>query len=1055
MDAERAFGEQQEREHPHRFGGPESSSGAKNGGINGSDGSGTRGSEGTKSQRSGRSKGSNASPRKEDLPGLVHRFRGANGEYNPYGQFFPAPPEPPRPPGFWPWMQSQELKTMSSPVPQYFARRVSHMNYKGWVEGPVDVEPKVVSLDLIEKGIHPLRIATGFEKACEVAVKKVEEIAKVIDIQADDRAALRKAASTALGSKVVSSRKDQLAKISVDAVLAMRHGRESRSLSCRGRSYSPRSGYARRAEPRRSYPRHSYPRRSYRRSYSRQSYSRRSYSPPRDYQERRSPCRRESRSCSRSRSRDSRAKRRSRRRRSQRTPKMPNGSAPFMPPMGSMPFPMMFPPLWSWAAMQAQSEMQGRAETNKRQERKRPARSRSASANPPGSCNDSVLVKRNLMGRVIGKGGSVIKGIRQDSGARVDAEDRDEDHCEFRINGTEEQVQRAKAMIREQVEKVGLERPLGDQIEAHPILAKKKHQKKDHYDILQISRSANLHDIRQAFRSRALATHPDRLVQRLKRQPSDEETKKAVESYQEVLEAFDLLSDQDARNIYDAQSGPPSGQADADADDAIAGDAGKERHEVDARFFLHNWISRWQEISLDQPSKTLICLRTLLTGGDDPPEDSRMTTEQLDPCMFARACGYEVQVTWSNFVVATPTTTSLSQAIAWRAALTALRHTAQRRQNGSKSERPLLQSELKMLLEMQPDIRVMFRFRVNLQKVQVQTASSKKAASKKKKPSARTGTVAKLTLFTPRLELAVEMKNSLLKVQSKREFDKLMEQHKNTIAWEKKKAKSYLDKLLPEINKTLFSRLICAEEQALPRSEKRGSTGTGAGAPSQKFCDTLGLTTSSAINRAVTTLQEVPIQERSRRLKVLLAKPRALTAPPLKVQRAIQRPEGPRRASGKSRWTCTVLPQETMAMIIALLPFFDLAKCRAASKSLLSMSRDSLWLRCRRISCPMEPTFLGGFKKYRTGRIYYRTSVLDMSIRFLQQPEIMCTVEQLNLENMSGKDVAERLHRCLKEMKHLQEVVLPSTGWCDHKTLLRLKNLLSQRGINHSIAKIR
>lgn len=57
---------------------------------------------------------------------------------------------------------------------------------------------------------------------------------------------------------------------------------------------------------------------------------------------------------------------------------------------------------------------------------------------------------------------------------------------------------------------------------------------------------------------------------------------------------------------------------------------------------------------------------------------------------------------------------------------------------------------------------------------------------------------------------------------------------------------------------------------------------------------------------------EVPIQERSRRLKVLLAKPRSLTAPPLEVQRAIQRPEGPRRASGKSRWTCTVLPQEAM-----------------------------------------------------------------------------------------------------------------------------------------------
>lgn len=71
---------------------------------------------------------------------------------------------------------------------------------------------------------------------------------------------------------------------------------------------------------------------------------------------------------------------------------------------------------------------------------------------------------------------------------------------------------------------------------------------------------------------------------------------------------------------------------------------------------------------------------------------------------------------------------------------------------------------------------------------EVQTASSKKAASKKQKALAKTATVAKVTLFTPRLELAVEMKNSLMKVQSKRELDKLMEQHKNTIAWEKKKA---------------------------------------------------------------------------------------------------------------------------------------------------------------------------------------------------------------------------------------------------------------------------
>mmetsp|Transcript_87438 Transcript_87438/g.282471 ORF Transcript_87438/g.282471 Transcript_87438/m.282471 type:complete len:544 (+) Transcript_87438:198-1829(+) len=77
------------------------------------------------------------------------------------------------------------------------------------------------ALTLIEKGIHPLRIAKGYERACEIAVKRVEEIAKTVDIMADDKAALRKAATTALGSKVVSSRKDQLAGISVEAVVSV------------------------------------------------------------------------------------------------------------------------------------------------------------------------------------------------------------------------------------------------------------------------------------------------------------------------------------------------------------------------------------------------------------------------------------------------------------------------------------------------------------------------------------------------------------------------------------------------------------------------------------------------------------------------------------------------------------------------------------------------------------------------------------------------------------------------------------------------------------------
>lgn len=59
------------------------------------------------------------------------------------------------------------------------------------------------------------------------------------------------------------------------------------------------------------------------------------------------------------------------------------------------------------------------------------------------------------MGRVIGKGGATINNIRNESGARIDAEDRDEDHCEFTIRGTEEQVQRAKAMLLERADRAG------------------------------------------------------------------------------------------------------------------------------------------------------------------------------------------------------------------------------------------------------------------------------------------------------------------------------------------------------------------------------------------------------------------------------------------------------------------------------------------------------------------------------------------------------------------------------------------------------------------------
>lgn len=72
---------------------------------------------------------------------------------------------------------------------------------------------------LLDKGLHPIQIANGFEKACDIAVKNVQAIAKELDIKENSNENLIKCAMTALGSKVVSKYQRKLAEIAVKSVL--------------------------------------------------------------------------------------------------------------------------------------------------------------------------------------------------------------------------------------------------------------------------------------------------------------------------------------------------------------------------------------------------------------------------------------------------------------------------------------------------------------------------------------------------------------------------------------------------------------------------------------------------------------------------------------------------------------------------------------------------------------------------------------------------------------------------------------------------------------------
>jgi len=60
------------------------------------------------------------------------------------------------------------------------------------------------ALLLLEKGIHPLKIASGFDKAADLASAYLEEISSQVDIFEHDHENLIRTAMTALGSKIVS-----------------------------------------------------------------------------------------------------------------------------------------------------------------------------------------------------------------------------------------------------------------------------------------------------------------------------------------------------------------------------------------------------------------------------------------------------------------------------------------------------------------------------------------------------------------------------------------------------------------------------------------------------------------------------------------------------------------------------------------------------------------------------------------------------------------------------------------------------------------------------------
>lgn len=74
---------------------------------------------------------------------------------------------------------------------------------------------------LLDKGIHPIRIADGYEQAAQIAVAHLDKISDSFEVNPDNKEPLIETAMTTLGSKISSRCHRQLAEIAVDAVLSV------------------------------------------------------------------------------------------------------------------------------------------------------------------------------------------------------------------------------------------------------------------------------------------------------------------------------------------------------------------------------------------------------------------------------------------------------------------------------------------------------------------------------------------------------------------------------------------------------------------------------------------------------------------------------------------------------------------------------------------------------------------------------------------------------------------------------------------------------------------
>lgn len=101
-------------------------------------------------------------------------------------------------------------------------------------------------------------------------------------------------------------------------------------------------------------------------------------------------------------------------------------------------------------------------------------------------------------------------------------------------------------------------------------MALKQSKEKNYYKILGVPRNAKLKEIKKSYRELALKWHPDK--------NTEGDTEKAEKMFQDISEAYEVLSDKDLRGKYDRGEEVFENQG--------GGGGGQRRHHMDPNMFF-------------------------------------------------------------------------------------------------------------------------------------------------------------------------------------------------------------------------------------------------------------------------------------------------------------------------------------------------------------------------------------------------------------------------------------------------------------------------------------